>query len=75
MPLDQGPTESRFEVTNLNPKNNSKFQNYEGPNFKRYSEREIFGGKAHLSKPRPEYEPQKEILLKPLSLGIMQFDK
>ena len=25
LPLNQGPTESRFEVANLHPKNNSKF--------------------------------------------------
>ena len=57
LPLNQGPTESRFEVANLHPKNNSKFSNYEGPDFRRYSQREEFGGKAHLSKPRPEYDP------------------
>jgi hypothetical protein len=44
-------------VANLLPKNNSKFSNYEGPDFRRYSEREEFAGRAHLSKPRPEYEP------------------
>ena len=41
--------------------------------MKKYSEREIFIGKQNSKKPRPDYYPQKENVLKPLGLGITNF--
>ena len=41
--------------------------------MKKYSEREIFIGKQNSKKARPDYNPQKENVLKPLGLGITNF--
>ena len=63
----QGPTESRFEAVNLQPKNHSKFPHFECPDFRRYVARDkrADGNKKYPTerKPMPDYNPSKEYTL------------
>jgi hypothetical protein len=35
----------------------------------------MFIGKENLKRPKPDYNPQKEVTLKPLALGMLNFKK
>lgn len=70
-----GPCESRFEQINLIPKNLSKYQNIGAPDIKKYSKREPFIGKDNEKRPKPDYNPKKEILLAPLAAANFNFSK
>ncbi len=70
-----GPCDGRFESNNLLPKNLSKYHTHGAPDIKKYSEREVFIGRDNEKKPKPDYNPKKEILLKPLGIGNYKFSK
>jgi hypothetical protein len=70
-----GPCETRFVSTNLLPKNFSKYLSHGTPDIKKYSERESFVGRETEKKPLPDYNPKKEVVLRPIALGCFNFEK
>ena len=61
----QGPTDSRFEALNLNPKIHAKYPYHDCPDFKRYVPRdtgELVSTKRPVieKRPMPDYNPKRD---------------